>query len=106
MEVESRHQEITKLKTEKAGLRVKSKLFENFAAMAHSCCRRPSSAEWKTIKDTLQKTLEFSTELTGAENGNLVLLDNKGIVRSREVHPDHTIRPKPSEIIDIMNSID
>jgi sigma-B regulation protein RsbU (phosphoserine phosphatase) len=45
MEVESLRQEISKLKTESAGLKVKSKLFENFAAMAHSCCRRPSTTE-------------------------------------------------------------
>jgi sigma-B regulation protein RsbU (phosphoserine phosphatase) len=80
MEMESLRQEVTKLKSEKHALTVKSKLFENFAAMAHSCCRRPSTAEWQSVKDTLQKTLEFSAELTGAENGNLVLLDKNGVV--------------------------
>ena len=33
MEAESLHREVTKLKTEKAALQVKSRLFENFAAM-------------------------------------------------------------------------
>jgi hypothetical protein len=65
MQVESLRKEVTKLKTEKAALTVKSKLFENFAVMAHSCCRRPSSAEWQSVKDTLQKTLEFSAENRG-----------------------------------------
>jgi hypothetical protein len=65
MQVESLRKEVTKLKTEKAALTVKSKLFENFAVMAHSCCRRPSSAEWQSVKDTLQKTLEFRKRQSG-----------------------------------------
>jgi sigma-B regulation protein RsbU (phosphoserine phosphatase) len=80
MEVESLRRQVTKLQTEKTSLQVKNKLFESFAAMAHSCCRLPSTAEWQSLKDTLQKTLEFSTELTGAESGNLVLLDGNGVV--------------------------
>jgi hypothetical protein len=87
MEMKSLRQEVTKLKTEKAALKVKSKLFENFAAMAHSCCRRPSTAEWQSVRDTLQKTLEFSAELTGAENGSLVLLDSNGVVSDIIVRP-------------------
>ena len=67
MEFESLQREVTRLKTEKEALAVKSKLFENFATMAHSCCRLSSAAEWETVKDTLQKTLHFSSELTGAE---------------------------------------
>ena len=93
MEVESLRRQVSKLQTEKTSLQVKSKLFENFAAMAHSCCRLPSTAEWQSLKDTLQKTLEFSTELTGAESGNLVLLDSNGVVtdsirRSCDTGPD------------------
>ena len=34
------------------------------------------------------------------------IIDRIGIVRSTEVHPDHTIRPEPSEIVDLMKSID
>lgn len=83
MEIESLQREVTKLKTEKEALTVKSKLFENFAAMAHSCCRLPSTAEWETVKGTLQKTLAFSAELTGAEDGNLILLDGNGVVTDR-----------------------
>jgi alkyl hydroperoxide reductase subunit AhpC len=33
------------------------------------------------------------------------IIDSKGIVRDAEVHPDHTIRPEPSEIAEIMKSI-
>ena len=80
MEVESLRRQVTKLQSEKTSLQVKNKLFESFAAMAHSCCRLPSTAEWQSLKNTLQKTLEFSTELTGAESGNLVLLDSNGVV--------------------------
>ncbi|MCK5205345.1 MAG: SpoIIE family protein phosphatase [Desulfobacterales bacterium] len=80
MDVQTLRQEVTKLKTEKEALKVKSKLFENFAAMAHSCCRAPTTAEWTELKDTLQKTLQFSIELTRADKGSLVLLDSKGVV--------------------------
>jgi sigma-B regulation protein RsbU (phosphoserine phosphatase) len=80
MEVESLQKEVTKLKTEKSALQVKSRLFENFAAMAHTCCRLPSTSEWESLKNTLQNTLDFSIELTGAETGYLVLLDGKGVV--------------------------
>lgn len=80
MEVETLHQEVDKLKTEKAALQVKSKLFENFAAMAHTCCRLPSTAEWEALKNTLEKTLNFAIELTDAETGHLVLLDSNGVV--------------------------
>ena len=72
MEEQSLRREISKLKTEKAALSVKSKLFENIATMAHSCCRLPSTAEWETITKTLQKTMEFSAELAGAQQGSLV----------------------------------
>jgi len=80
MEVESLRREVTSLKAEKANLQVKSKLFENFAAMAHSCCRLPSTAEWESLKKTLKDTLDFSIELTGADSGCLVLLDSNGVV--------------------------
>ena len=80
METQSLRQEVTQLKTEKAALKVKSKLFENFAAMAHSCCRAPTEAEWTELKDTLQKTLEFSVDLTRADEGSLVLIDSNGVV--------------------------
>jgi len=98
MEVESLRQEVTKLKIEKEALTVKSKLFENFAAMAHSCCRLPSTAEWETVKDTLQKTLQFSTELTGAQNGNLVLVDSNGVVTDRIQKSGDTNQDKCCEL--------
>ncbi len=100
MEVESLRQEISKLKTESAGLKVKSKLFENFAAMAHSCCRRPSTVEWNTIKETIQTTLEFSIELTGAEKGHLVLFDRNGKVTNLILPLDRTSKDKSAEAAD------
>lgn len=90
MEMESLRQEVTKLKTEKAALKVKSKLFENFAAMAHSCCRQPSAAEWRSVRETLQKTLVFCTELTGAQHGNLVLLDSNLVVTDSIQKPEES----------------
>lgn len=80
METQNLLQEVAQLKIEKAAFKVKSKLFENFAAMAHSCCRAPTTAEWTELKDTLVKTLHFSIELTRADTGSLVLLDSDGVV--------------------------
>ena len=80
MQTQTLHQEVTQLKIEKAALKVKSKLFENFAAMAHSCCRAPTTAEWAELKNALYKTLQFSIELTRADTGSLVLLDSNGVV--------------------------
>ena len=33
------------------------------------------------------------------------IVDSNGIIRNTEVNPDHTIRPEPIEIIDIMKSL-
>lgn len=32
------------------------------------------------------------------------VIDCQGIIRSTEVHPDYTIRPDPTEIVDLMKS--
>ena len=92
MEVESLHKEVNKLKTEKAALQVKSKLFETFAAMAHTCCRLPSTDEWELLKSTLQKSLDFSIDLTEAETGHLVLLDSNGVVTDSIQRPEDADR--------------
>jgi sigma-B regulation protein RsbU (phosphoserine phosphatase) len=100
MEVESLHKEVNKLKTEKAALKVKSQLFENFAAMAHTCCRLPSTAEWESLKNTLQNTLDFSVEVTGAETGDLVLLDSNGVVTDSIQRPENTDPTRYGELKD------
>lgn len=33
------------------------------------------------------------------------LIDSKGIIRSTDVHPDHTIRPEPDEVVNFMKSL-
>lgn len=33
------------------------------------------------------------------------LVDSEGIIRSTEVHPDHTVRPEPTDIIDFLTSL-
>jgi peroxiredoxin len=33
------------------------------------------------------------------------LVDSNGVIRRADVHPDHSIRPEPDEIIDFMKSI-
>ncbi len=34
------------------------------------------------------------------------LVDKNGIIRRVDVHPDHTFRPEPGEIIDFIKSLD
>ncbi len=33
------------------------------------------------------------------------IVDTKGVIRNAEVHVDHTQRPEPSEIVDLLKSI-
>lgn len=33
------------------------------------------------------------------------LIDTSGVIRSTEVHPDHTIRPEPDDIVDFIRSL-
>ncbi|GAH74134.1 unnamed protein product, partial [marine sediment metagenome] len=74
MESESLRRELAKLKSEKIALEAQRKLLENFVEIARS----PAEAE--TLKATLEKTLEVSTELTNAEKGSLFLVDSNGVV--------------------------
>jgi len=67
-------QEIIQLRSEKAALQVQSRLLENFVNFARS------SAKERVMTRLLQKTLEISAELTGADKGSLFLLDADGAV--------------------------
>lgn len=66
--------EINRLRSEKAALQVQSRLLENFVNFARS------SAKERVLTRLLQKTLEISAELTGADKGSLFLLDADGAV--------------------------
>jgi sigma-B regulation protein RsbU (phosphoserine phosphatase) len=66
--------ELNRLKSEKAALQVQSRLLDNFVNFARS------SAKERVLTRLLQKTLEISTELTGADKGSLFLLDANGTV--------------------------
>ena len=66
--------EIAQLRSEKAALQVQSRLLENFVNFARS------SAKERVMTRLLQKTLEISAELTGADKGSLFLLDADGAV--------------------------
>jgi len=66
--------EINQLRSEKAALQVQSRLLENFVSFARS------SAKERVLTRLLQKTLEISAELTGADKGSLFLLDADGVV--------------------------
>ncbi len=67
-------QEINKLKREKAVYKAQSRMLEHFVSVARD------SVDKEMIRATLQKTLDVSIDLTGAEKGSLFLLDEKGVV--------------------------
>ena len=73
-ETQTLQKEITRLKNEKAALKVQSRLLEKFVTLARS------AAKEKVLTTILQKTLEISTELTAAQKGSLFLLDSNGAV--------------------------
>ncbi len=75
MDMEALHKEIARLRTEMAAYEAQGKLLENFVAVARS------SAQGELLKGTLQKTLELSVDLTGAEKSSLFLFDEEGAVR-------------------------
>ena len=66
--------EIVKLRSEKAALQVQSRLLENFVNFARSTDKE------RVMTRLLQKTLEISAELTGADKGSLFLLNSDGAV--------------------------
>jgi sigma-B regulation protein RsbU (phosphoserine phosphatase) len=57
-----------------AAFQAQSALFKKFISVAKS----PDEAE--VINTLLRRTIEISTELTGAELGSLILLDDEGVV--------------------------
>ena len=66
--------ELARLKSEKSALQVQSQLLDNFVNLARS------AAQEHLLTKILQKTLEVSAALTGAEKGSLFLLDAQGAV--------------------------
>jgi phosphoserine phosphatase RsbU/P len=67
-------QEIKQLNKEKAVYLAQSRMLDHFISIARD------SVDDMMIKAMLQKTLDISIELTGAEKGSLFLLDENGVV--------------------------
>lgn len=73
-DIASLNKELARLKSEKAALQAQSKLLEDFVALAHA----PAKEQMLTV--ILQKTLDISARLTGAQKGSLFLLNDRGAV--------------------------
>ncbi len=86
-------QELSRLKNEKSALQVQSRLLENFVTFARS------SAKEHVLTRLLQKTLEVSAELTGADKGSLFLVDKKGAVTHSILTRADTTPEQRSKII-------
>jgi sigma-B regulation protein RsbU (phosphoserine phosphatase) len=73
-DLKSIDKEIIQLRREKAALQVQNRLLENFVNFARSPDKE------RVMTRLLQKTLEISAELSGAEKGSLFLLNADGAV--------------------------
>ena len=74
MDSENLQQELKRLKKENAVYQAQSRMLEHFVSAARA------SADRSMLTITLQKTLDVSIGLTGAEKGSLFLLDKDGTV--------------------------
>jgi sigma-B regulation protein RsbU (phosphoserine phosphatase) len=92
-EADKLQQELARLKSEKSALQVQSRLLENFVTFARS------SAKEHVLARLLQKTLEVSAELTGAEKGSLFLVDENGAVTDSILTRADTTSEQRSKII-------
>ena len=86
-------QQLIRLKSEKSALQVQSRLLDNFVSFARS------SAKEQVLTRLLQKTLEVSAELTGADKGSLFLVDKKGAVTDSILTRADTTPEQRSKII-------
>jgi len=90
---EKLQQELNRLKSEKSALQVQSRLLENFVTFARS------SAKEHVLTRLLQKTLEVSAELTGADKGSLFLVDENGAITDSILTRVDTTPEQRSKII-------
>ena len=74
MKSETLQQELKRLKQEQAVYHAQRRLLDHFVSVARE------SADESMLTDTLQKTLDVSIGLTGAEKGSLFLLNSEGTV--------------------------
>ena len=74
MTADTPEQELLKLRREILAFQTQSKLLESFVALVRS------PPEAGLLRKILQKTVDISQELTGAERGSLLLLDEQGTV--------------------------
>jgi signal transduction histidine kinase len=73
-DLESLRREMAEMRTREAALAAQQELLENLIALARS------SPEAAMIEATLQKMLDVSTRMTGANSGSLFLMDESGAV--------------------------
>jgi phosphoserine phosphatase RsbU/P len=74
LEMQDLQQEINRLKREKGVYQAQSRMLDHFVSVARD------SVDKEMIRATLQKTLDVSIDLTGAEKGSLFLLDENEVV--------------------------
>ena len=87
-------EEITRLRQKNAVFQALATLFEDFIQLAGTP-HRP-----EVINGLLQKVVEVSTELTGAEHGSLFLLDRSGMVTDSLLARGHLSPKEKATIVD------
>jgi PAS domain S-box-containing protein len=84
--------DVTERKEAEEALRAQRDLFEGLVSVARATAERP------TLEVTLQNALTASTTLTGAEDGDLFLLDEQGTVTHNLVIYGQALSPQWREI--------
>jgi PAS domain S-box-containing protein len=85
--------DITERKQAAADLMAQKRLFESLVAMARATAKHTS------LEATLQSAINMATTLTGAEHGNVVLVDGTGIVTHTASTRDEIAPTQGTEIV-------
>ncbi len=89
--------DITERKNAEQALRGQKQLFESLVSVARATAERP------TLEDTLHNALGVATELTGAEHGDLFMLDVSGAaIRSLLVHGRERLEVQQPHVVQVM----
>ena len=97
MEIESKIDELKQLLRENAAYRAQGRLLEGFVAMIRS------PVEGGMLKACLQQTIDLATELTGAEQSSIFLLDENGVVTDSILARQASVNEESRLIGSIMN---
>jgi len=84
--------DVTERQQVEASLRAQKQLFESLVAIARATAKHPA------LEATLQSALNMAATLTGAEHGNMFLLDGTGVVTHNVVARGDETSAQPEDV--------